>query len=84
MLAAAKVDTLEYVEYDGIHKEYPNWFLLLIEQHLVWEEYGTGLYFSETHGDIPLVDGDVFLLNKFGNVMYVSRQDFTDLYYDVN
>lgn len=84
MLAAAKVDTLEYVEFDGIHDEYPNWFMLLFKDHLIWEEYGSVLYFSETYGDLAVSNGDVFLLNKFGNVMFVNRQDFTELYYDVN
>lgn len=83
MLAAAKVDTLEYIEFDGIHDEYPSWFLALIKEEMVFKEYGTTIYSSE-HGPHILFEGDVFLLNKFGNVMFMNREDFTDMYYDVN
>lgn len=83
MLAAAKEDAIEYIVYDGLHEEYPNWFRMMIQEELVRVEYGCALYSSED-GDMAIMEGDIFLLSKFGQVRYMSRRDFTDIFYEVN
>lgn len=77
--AALKADALEICIYEGRIDScnYPRW----LQQTLLDDAYvvdGVDMY-----NDVTLSIGDVFLINKYGQVRWMDRLTFNDLFYIV-
>lgn len=81
MFAVAKEDAIEFIRYTGIHLLYPLWFLELIEDGYVFEEFGGHIYSSE-QGELAIAEGDVFLLNRYGDIRHMDSRQFNDIFYE--
>lgn len=86
MFAAFKADVLEFVTYEGTEKLYPEWFQELIDLNYIIEGDGWSLYMNdeELSREIPLVYGDVFMVNNSGQIRHFTAPAFHDLFYIVD
>ena len=84
MLCTLQVHALECVQFEGLSApfmgRYPFWFVELIEQGYLAQEY-PDVYIYE--GEHVVNEGDFFLLNQFGEVRYVSQQQFNEMFHVV-
>lgn len=99
MFCAFKSECLEFVRYEGIwynhinemkYREYPTWFQEYIDDGFIEQRENVGgpdvhLYYSQD-GEIALSvsPGDVFICNKFGQIMFMTSERFNDEFYEVN
>lgn len=82
MLAVPKDEAMEFVRYEGRDAVYPLWFLELEVEGLIFERHSCMFYVSEK-GDIAMAHGDVILINKYGQTMYMESRVFNELFYEV-
>ena len=82
MWAALKSDVIKYVVYDGFRDNYPKWFNDAIVEYITYDEdYECAILQSRDADPIVLVEGDVFLVNKLGDIWRMTEEEFdTDFY----
>ena len=82
MWAALKSDVIKYVVYDGFRDNYPKWFNDAITDYITYDEdYECAILQSRDADPIVLVEGDVFLVNKLGDIWRMTEEEFdTDFY----
>ena len=69
MWAALKSDVIEFVVYEGFRDYYPKWFNDAITDYITYDEdYECAILQSRDADPIVLVEGDIFLVNKHGDV----------------
>ena len=77
MWAALKSDVIKYVVYDGFRDNYPKWFNDAIVEYITYDEdYECAILQSRDADPIVLVEGDVFLVNKYGDVWRMTTEEF--------
>lgn len=77
MLAALKSDVIEFVVYEGFRDYYPKWFNDAIIDYITYDEdYECAILQSRDADPIVLVEGDVFLVNKYGDVWRMTEDEF--------
>ena len=82
MWAALKSDVIKYVVYDGFRDNYPKWFNDAIVEYITYDEdYECAILQYRDADPIVLVEGDVFLVNKLGDIWRMTEEEFdTDFY----
>lgn len=82
MWAALKSDVIKYVVYDGFRDNYPKWFNDAIVEYITYDEdYECAILQSRDADPIVLVEGDVFLVNKYGDVWRMTMEEFERDFY---
>lgn len=84
MLCAFKDDVFEFVRFDGLDSAlYPDWFNRLVRNRTIVHDVDSYIYFGEkrTH---QVALGDVFIINKRDEIMFVPCWMFTDHWFEVN
>ena len=77
MWAALKSDVIKYVVYDGFRDNYPKWFNDAIVEYITYDEdYECAILQSRDADPIVLVEGDVFLVNKLGDIWRMTEEEF--------
>ena len=77
MLAALKSDVIEFVVYEGFRDYYPKWFNDAITDYITYDEdYECAILQSRDADPIVLVEGDIFLVNKFGDIWRMTEEEF--------
>ena len=84
MWAALKSDVIEFVVYEGFRDYYPKWFNDAITDYITYDEdYECAILQSRDADPIVLVEGDVFLVNKHGDVWRMTTEEFEKDFYTV-
>ena len=84
MWAALKSDVIEFVVYEGFRDYYPKWFNDAIIDYITYDEdYECAILRSRDTDPIVLIEGDVFLVNKHGNVWRMTMEEFEKDFYTV-
>ena len=84
MWAALKSDVIEFVVYEGFRDYYPKWFNDAIIDYITYDEdYECAILQSRDADPIVLVEGDVFLVNKHGDVWRMTTEEFEKDFYTV-
>ena len=82
MWAALKSDVIEFVVYEGFRDYYPKWFNDAIIDYITYDEnYECAILQSRDADPIVLVEGDVFLVNKYGDVWRMTEEEFDTYFY---
>ena len=84
MWAALKSDVIELVVYEGFRDYYPKWFNDAIIDYITYDdEYECAIMQSRDADPIVLVEGDVFLRNKYGDIWRMTEDDFDNDFYTI-
>lgn len=82
MWAALKSDVIEFVVYEGFRDYYPKWFNDAIIDYITYDEdYECAILQSRDADPIVLIEGDVFLCNKYGDVWRMTEDEFDTNFY---
>lgn len=85
MLAAMRSDVVEFVVYEGFGDHYPQWFVDRVTEFITYdEEYECAVFSGYGLEPMVLIEGDVILYNKFGNLYHLEREKFSQLMYEVD
>lgn len=89
MFAALKDDVLEMIRYEGMSAAYPFWFQELIDDGYIYQDYpggpetdNRGAIYSSDEGELAIVVGDIFMINRFGFVRHFTQEQFNDSFYE--